>query len=46
VHHEIIELFKNRRIRSDTVEKLVRSHIEEALEPFLKAMEELEEANT
>jgi len=43
VHHQIIELFKNRRTREETVEKAVRRHIEEALAPFIKSMEQLED---
>ena len=46
VHKKILDLFKNRRTRQETVEKAVRKHIEEALQPFLRAMDQLEDTSS
>jgi len=44
IHRRIIELFKNPRTKGQMLENVVRNHIEEALAPFIKAMEELEDS--
>ena len=43
IHKRIIDLFKKKEVSPEEIEKIVRQHIEVALEPFLKAMEKLEE---
>jgi len=42
VHRQIIDLFKEKKVPAEEVEKVVRQHIEVALGPFLNAMEKLE----
>jgi DNA-binding GntR family transcriptional regulator len=42
IHQRIIDLFKEKKVPAEKIEKVVRQHIEVALEPFLKAMEKLE----
>jgi len=42
VHRRIIDLFKEKKVPAEEIEKVVRQHIEVALGPFLKAMEKLE----
>lgn len=42
IHKRIIDLFKKKEVSPEEIEKIVRQHIEVALEPFLAAMEELE----
>ena len=42
VHRQIIDLFKEKKVPAEEIEKVVRQHIEVALGPFLKAMEKLE----
>jgi DNA-binding GntR family transcriptional regulator len=42
IHRRILDLFKEKKVTPEEVEKAVRDHIERALQPFLKAMEELE----
>jgi len=43
VHRKIINLFKEKKAPPEEIEQAVRQHIEVALDPFLKAMKELEE---
>jgi DNA-binding GntR family transcriptional regulator len=43
IHQRIIDLFKEKKVSPEEIEKIVRQHIEVALEPFLAAMEKLEE---
>jgi len=42
IHRQIIDLFKEKKVPAEEIEKVVRQHIEVALGPFLKAMEKLE----
>ena len=42
IHQRIIDLFKEKEVPAEKIEKVVRQHIEVALGPFLKAMEKLE----
>jgi hypothetical protein len=42
IHRRILELFKKKNVSPEEIEKLVRRHIEIALEPFLASMEKLE----
>jgi DNA-binding GntR family transcriptional regulator len=42
IHRKIIDLFKEKKISPEEIEKAVRQHIEVALGPFLIAMEKLE----
>jgi len=42
IHQRIIDLFKEKKVPAEEIEKVVRQHIEVALEPFLNAMEKLE----
>ncbi|UCF56042.1 MAG: GntR family transcriptional regulator, partial [Deltaproteobacteria bacterium] len=42
IHRQIIDLFKEKKVTPEEIEKAVRQHIERALEPFLNAMEKLE----
>jgi DNA-binding GntR family transcriptional regulator len=42
IHRQIIDLFKGKKVSPEEIEKVVRKHIEIALEPFLNAMEKLE----
>lgn len=42
IHRQIIDLFKEKKVSPEEIEKVVRKHIERALEPFLNAMEKLE----
>jgi DNA-binding GntR family transcriptional regulator len=42
IHRQIIDLFKEKRVPAEEIEKVVRQHIEVALGPFLNAMEKLE----
>jgi DNA-binding GntR family transcriptional regulator len=42
IHQRIIDLFKEKKVPAEEIEKVVRQHIEIALGPFLKAMEKLE----
>ena len=46
IHQRIIDLFKEKKVSPEEIEKVVREHIEVALEPFLAAMEKLEEKIT
>jgi DNA-binding GntR family transcriptional regulator len=43
IHRKILDLFKEKKASPVELEKTVRQHIDLALEPFLDAMEELEE---
>ena len=43
IHRKIINLFKEKKSPPEEIEQAVRQHIEVALDPFLKAMKELEE---
>lgn len=43
IHKRIISLFKKKDTPPEVIEQVVRQHIEVALEPFLAAMEKLEE---
>ena len=42
IHRRIIDLFKEKKVSQEEIEKVVRQHIEIALEPFLTAMKKLE----
>jgi DNA-binding GntR family transcriptional regulator len=42
IHRQIIDLFKEKKVPAEEIEKVVRQHIEVALGPFLNAMEKLE----
>ena len=42
IHRRILDLFKKKKVSLEEIEKVVRRHIEIALEPFLAAMEKLE----
>jgi len=42
IHRRIIDLFKEKKVSPEEIEKVVRQHIEVALRPFLSAMEKLE----
>ena len=42
IHRKIIDLFKEKKVSPEEIEKVVRQHIEIALGPFLTAMEKLE----
>jgi len=42
IHRKIIDLFKEKKVSPEEIEKTVRRHIEAALGPFLTAMEKLE----
>ena len=42
IHRRILDLFKKKNVSPEEIEKLVRRHIEIALEPFLASMEKLE----
>ena len=42
IHRKIIDLFKEKKVSPEEIEKAVRQHIEVALGPFLAAMEKLE----
>ena len=42
IHQRITNLFKKKKAAPEEIEKIVRQHIEDALEPFLAAMEKLE----
>ena len=42
IHRRILDLFKKKKVSLEEIEKLVRRHIEIALEPFLSSMEKLE----
>ncbi len=42
IHRKIIDLFKEKEVSPEEIEKAVRQHIEVALGPFLSAMEKLE----
>lgn len=42
IHRKILNLFKEKKVPPEEVEKVVCEHIEIALQPFLKAMEKLE----
>ena len=42
IHRKIIDLFKEKKVSPEEIEKVVRQHIEVALGPFLSAMEKLE----
>jgi len=42
IHRRILYLFKKKNVSPEEIEKLVRRHIEIALEPFLASMEKLE----
>jgi len=42
IHRRIIDLFKEKKVSPEEIEKVVRQHIEVALIPFLSAMEKLE----
>jgi len=42
IHGKIMDLFIQKKVPPEEVEKAVRQHIESALEPFLAAMEKLE----
>jgi DNA-binding GntR family transcriptional regulator len=41
-HRQILDHFKENKVSGENIEKLVRYHIEIALEPFLASMEKLE----
>ena len=43
IHNRIIDLFTEKKVSPEEIEKVVRQHIEVALGPFLAAMEKLEE---
>jgi len=43
IHRHIIDMFREKRVSPEEIERVVRQHIEVALEPFLTAMEKLEE---
>ena len=42
IHRRIIDLFREKKVSPEEIEKVVRQHIEIALERFLNAMEKLE----
>ena len=42
IHRQIMDLFKEKKVSQEEIEKIVRQHIEVYLGPFLKAMEKLE----
>ena len=42
IHRRIIDLFKEKKVSAERIEKVVRQHIEVALAPFLASMEKLE----
>jgi len=42
IHRQIMDLFKEKKVSQEEIEKVVRQHIEVYLEPFLAAMEKLE----
>jgi len=42
IHRRIIDLFKEKKVSPEEIEKVVRQHIEVALRPFLSSMERLE----
>jgi DNA-binding GntR family transcriptional regulator len=42
-HQRIIDLFKKKEVSPEEIERIVRQHIEVALEPFLATMAKLEE---
>ena len=46
IHQRIINLFREKKVSPEEIEKIVRQHIEVALEPFLAAMDKLEEKIT
>ncbi len=43
VHRQILNLFKRKKVGPEKIERLVRDHIERALQPFLSAMKDLED---
>ena len=42
IHRRIIDLFREKKVSAEEIEKVVREHIEVALDPFLVAMGKLE----
>jgi len=42
IHRQIMDLFKEKKVSQEEIEKVVRQHIEVYLGPFLAAMEKLE----
>jgi len=46
IHRKILDLFKEKKVSPEGLEKIVRQHIDLALGPFLVAMEKLEEKIT
>jgi DNA-binding GntR family transcriptional regulator len=46
IHRRMINLFKEKKVSAERIEKVVRQHIEVALSPFLLSMEKLEKKSS